>query len=165
MTASSGSVTGAATVTITVRQPGMFRLLSPDGGPEVDPAAAVVFTWEMSSDAASYLFELALDEAFTNVIRNEPGLTAPTHELSPGDLAGGSTFYWRVTAHNDSGSTVAGNAPLSFTTVTPPEADYDLLGCRAGRRAVPPAMLFVTLFLLALRSERSRARANPEVIG
>jgi hypothetical protein len=100
--------------TLAAPPPGSFTLLLPAsgaGGVSVIPT----FSWQDSSGATSYRLEVALDPAFVNTVLDLQGLTttsvAPTTSLIPF-----TTYYWRVTATNSSGSTVASPAPLTFVT-------------------------------------------------
>jgi len=97
-----------------VTPPGSFTLLNPAsgaGGVSVIPT----FSWQASTGATSYRLEVATDPAFVNKVLNLEGLTAtsvtPTTSLIPF-----TTYYWRVTATNSGGSTVASPAPLEFVT-------------------------------------------------
>lgn len=97
-----------------VTAPGSFTLLNPAsgaGGVSVIPT----FSWQTSTGATAYRLEVALDPAFTNTVLNVEGLTTtsftPTTSLIPF-----TTYYWRVTATNSGGSTVASPAPLAFVT-------------------------------------------------
>jgi hypothetical protein len=97
-----------------VTAPGSFTLLTPAsgaGGVTVLPT----FSWQSSSGATLYRLEVALDPTFVNTVLDLEGLTStsvtPTTSLIPL-----TTYYWRVTATNSGGSTVASPAPLSFIT-------------------------------------------------
>jgi hypothetical protein len=73
------------------------------------------FSWQSSDRATTYKLEVALDPAFVNTVLTLDGLT--TTSVTPStSLIPFTTYYWRVTATNPGGSTVASPAPLVFTT-------------------------------------------------
>jgi hypothetical protein len=100
--------------TLTVSPPASFTLLNPAsgaGGVSVLPT----YSWTAASGAASYRLEVALDPAFTFPVIDLSGLTT-TSVMPTTSLVPFTSYYWRVTATNAGGSTVASPAPLIFTT-------------------------------------------------
>ncbi len=74
------------------------------------------FTWT-ANNSESYLFELATDSGFTQIIESIT-TTANATSIS-NDLNSNTTYYWRVTATNACGSGVV-SAVFSFTTQAAP---------------------------------------------
>lgn len=74
------------------------------------------FDWEVVQGATNYLLEVATDDDFNNIVFTTPGaLTSSNYTLTT-QLNVNTTYYWRVTAYNECGSTTP--APWSFTTWT-----------------------------------------------
>jgi hypothetical protein len=69
--------------------------------------------WLASSGAASYTAHLATDSLFNNLVRYPGGLTATSVTLT--GLQNSTTYYWRVNASNNAG-TSAWSAWRRFTT-------------------------------------------------
>jgi hypothetical protein len=98
--------------------PGAFNQTAPAGG-TTGVALNPTLTWGASSDAASYTVVVANNSSFTSPVVNQAGITGTSYSIG-GGLSGTTTYYWRVTAVNVSGTRAATNAGLSFTTLTPP---------------------------------------------
>jgi hypothetical protein len=97
--------------------PGAFALSSPANG-ATDVSLAPTLTWTAAAGAINYSVEVDNQSTFSPplVYENEGISVDTTSVIVPdGVLAGGATYYWRVTANNSTGSTIASNAPLSFT--------------------------------------------------
>jgi Endo-beta-mannanase len=100
--------------------PADFNLTAPGNGANavsVTPA----FSWQSSKGATSYELIVAADSSFNTVICNTVVTDTKFAPATP--LSYGTTYYWKVTALNDSGKKVAANAGLSFTTETMPRAN------------------------------------------
>jgi YVTN family beta-propeller protein len=111
--------------------PGALTLTSPFNA-STNVALRPAFTWTASSGAASYRLEVATDAAFAGVALDQAGITAQT--FTPGsDLARATDFWWRVTAVNAGGQTVAGNAPRTFRTIPFPPGSFSLLAPENGQ--------------------------------
>lgn len=94
--------------------PGAFTLSSPASG-ATGQSVLPAFGWNASSNAASYTLVVADNSSYTSPVINASGLTSTSY--TPGSaLAYNKTYYWKVTAVNGTGSTVASNAGLTFTT-------------------------------------------------
>ena len=63
----------------------------------------------------SYRLEVALDVSFAFTVIDLSGLT-DTSTTPATSLVPFTSYYWRVTATNTTGSTVASPSPLAFTT-------------------------------------------------
>ncbi len=72
------------------------------------------FTWSAVADATSYDLDVATDSGFSNIVFSADGLTA-TNYTPPTPLSGGTTYYWRVQAQGDCGSSPY-STTFSFTT-------------------------------------------------
>jgi hypothetical protein len=102
----------------TAAAPGSFTLVSPaDGAVGVDVRPTL--TWTDASGETGYLVEVDTEPAFSSPVTLQQVRPANTTSYTltvPQTLASGTTYYWRVTATTGLGSTVASNAPFSFTT-------------------------------------------------
>src|SRR3989339_562247 len=101
--------------------PSAFHTILPaDGAISVDVfSAPVAVAWNASSNAASYILEIAKEDDFSQAhmvysTTLEPGSTS--HSVTYGTLWGGVWYYWRVKAVNAAGTTIASNAPSCFYT-------------------------------------------------
>jgi hypothetical protein len=117
----SGGVGGSLTGTggsSSVPLPGAFGLTSPLHGSSAQPLGPQL-TWEASDNAASYTVEVATSTSFGSatdvgsqtVDGATTSVTLPANTLTPGVI-----YYWRVTAVNATGSTVATDAPRWFSS-------------------------------------------------
>lgn len=100
--------------------PTLPSIIAPENGGDIS-SPSITFDWYSVSNATGYLFELATDEAFSNIIVSEN--VAPsifTLEEIPGELG---VYFWRVTAINECGQ--ATTTPFSFNFVV---ATYELAG-------------------------------------
>jgi len=118
LAASSSSVTATNApftfTTVGMSAPGSFTLLSPASGAAGVPVMPT-FTWSPSSGAETFRLEVAIDPAFVTKVIDMPGLTT-TSATATTSLIPFTTYFWRVTAMNSGGNTVASPAPLVFTT-------------------------------------------------
>jgi hypothetical protein len=107
-----------------VAPPGAFSLSAPANGATNVPLLPTL-TWTPSSGAATYTLEAASDAGFTTIVFSQVGIAATSY--TPGaPVAQGVTVFWRVTAINGGGNTLASNAPFSFTTVVLPPGAFSL---------------------------------------
>src|SRR5258706_283816 len=96
--------------------PGAFALTAPANGATGVPLLPTL-TWAAATGAATYTLDVSLDPGFSTLVASQSGLVTPT--FVPGaPLTGGTNYYWRVTAVNPGGSTLATGAPFSFLTLT-----------------------------------------------
>ena len=93
--------------------PGSFDLSTPLNGSTI-VTTKPTFSWSSSDGAATYVFELANDRLFGDIIRTKRDLTDVSYTPAT-DLQRGKTYYWRVFASNPWGTTVNQGAPWSFT--------------------------------------------------
>jgi YVTN family beta-propeller protein len=108
--------TGSASLTVVVPLPGSFSLSGP-ANRSASNSTTPDFSWGSSSGATSYTVEVATTSSFgTSNVINQTGITTnsftPTTGLQPLTV-----YFWRVTAVNAGGSTVASNGPLELSTV------------------------------------------------
>ncbi len=73
------------------------------------------FKWAIAPGADSYTVEVATDVTFLLIVVNQTLILQPSF-LCPITLTANTVYFWRVTAVNVIGPTMAANAPLSFTT-------------------------------------------------
>ena len=100
--------------------PGAFELSSPaSNATGVWPTPTL--TWTDADGEASYTLEIDDENTFSPPLVHEETGIAPgtTSFVVPGGvLAGETPYYWRVIARNSAGSTIASNAPFSFTALS-----------------------------------------------
>jgi hypothetical protein len=122
--AAAASPAPAASPEPAVAPPGAFSLTAPADGATNVPLLPTL-TWTASAGVSTYTLEAASDAAFTTIVLSQVGIT--TTSYTPGaPIAQGVTVFWRVTALNAGGSTLATGAPFSFTTVTLPPGAFTL---------------------------------------
>ncbi len=102
----------------TLGAPGLFTLVSPSNN-ATGLIRPLPLAWTPSLDAATYRLEVAADSAFTQVVVNRAGLTAPSTLLMPADIEAGRTYFWRVTAVNPV-DVRASSETFSFSTKAAP---------------------------------------------
>lgn len=89
----------------------LANLFEPTNG-ETEVDIEPVLVWDAVVGANNYLFELATDDGFTDIVY-QVTQTQTTVTL-PNMLEHLTTYYWRVTSFNDCGGTTT--APFSFLT-------------------------------------------------
>ena len=100
--------------------PSVPSLITPVNGDDIS-SQMVNFDWYSVPNVSGYLFELATDEAFTNVLVSE-NVTTSSYMLEeiPGEVG---VYFWRVSAVNECGQ--ATSAPVSFNFLV---ATHELAG-------------------------------------
>ena len=103
--------------------PGAFALSSPENGTGVSLTAEL--TWTDSTGETGYTVEIDDENTFSPpLLHQNTGIAGGTTSYAiPGGVLAGlaerrTTGYWRVTAANSAGSTIASNAPFSFTVLS-----------------------------------------------
>ena len=71
--------------------------------------------WKASTAAISYELQVSTDYRFTSQIINQTGITNIYYDVPSGVLSANTTYYWRVNANNDNG-TSSWSAYRSFKT-------------------------------------------------
>jgi hypothetical protein len=89
-------------------------LATPSNG-AVNIATSPALGWTASAGATSYRLQVATDAAFLSIVRDQPSLTAVISNLT--GLAGGTTYYWHVSA-SSSGGTSSYSPTWTFTTLS-----------------------------------------------
>lgn len=112
------SNSGISFTTASLPAPGSFSQTTPAGGSS-DVSRTPAFSWTTSSNAATYSLVVSTNSSFSSPVINQTGLTSTSYTPSS-QLAASTLYYWRVTAVNTTGSTVASNSGLSFTTSAAP---------------------------------------------
>ncbi|MDI6766411.1 MAG: S8 family serine peptidase [Bacteroidota bacterium] len=98
--------------------PGRPRLLAPDSG-TTDRPIALTCSWYQTYSATSYRFQLSTSSTFSTLVVHDSTLT--TNSKSVSSLAYNTTYYWRVKASNENGSSYWSNVWQFRTTSPPPE--------------------------------------------
>jgi hypothetical protein len=98
--------------------PGAFNLTFPANN-ATGVSTKPNFTWDTSSAASSYTLVVSTSSSYANPILNITGLTGTSYQPTL-SLAGSTTYYWKVTSQNTTGTKLATNAGISFTTGTAP---------------------------------------------
>src|SRR3989344_6241223 len=96
--------------------PRTFYLRLPATG-SIDASVQPQLSWSASFRVQSYSLVVATDLSFTNVV-HQILLSSGTTSYAPpvNTLSQGVKYYWKVTAINSKGQTLASNAPFFFTT-------------------------------------------------
>lgn len=113
----SGDLTISRTINIIVaaQTPESVRLISPTNE-AVDVSTMPTFNWgSLLDESTKYIFELASDANFTNVVLTESNLEIATYNLPLG-LENGQVYFWRIRTTNQCG--VNNNAIVNSFTVT-----------------------------------------------
>ncbi len=111
-TGSSQTVNLYPILHITNPQPaGVTPVFPADGA--VEQPVNIIFSWEDAGmDAEQYIFQLATDPGFTNLVTQR---TSATTTADVRNLNGNTEYFWRVKATNTCGEGVYGEV-FSFTT-------------------------------------------------
>jgi DNA-binding beta-propeller fold protein YncE len=102
----------------SVIPPGTFGLVSPVQGSSAQPLTPTL-QWDAATDAQSYMVEVATADTFGTAdvisVQSSDALTT-SYSVPDSMLLPGVIYYWRVTAVNTGGSTVATGAPQRFSS-------------------------------------------------
>lgn len=94
--------------------PNSFTLVSPAGG-ITQVSILPTYVWTSSSGASSYRLEVSTDPNFQTTTVNLTGITGTS--LTPSTtLLPFTTYFWRVSAVNASGTKIATTSPQNFRT-------------------------------------------------
>jgi hypothetical protein len=104
--------------TTSITKPPVPVLLTPPNGQGGLPTT-IVLIWDTSSRANFFKLQVAYDQAFTLIAFQDSTIIQSQKQVGP--LLNSTTYYWRVSARNDSGSS-AYSDPWSFSTLAPPSA-------------------------------------------
>ena len=101
--ATDGTESVSTTVTLVVSEgiPALVTLQNPTNG-AIDIITLPTLEWQAVGGDVSYEIEVAQDENFTNIISSGTNLTANTFQTT--SLTGNTTYYWRVRATNNCGT-------------------------------------------------------------
>jgi len=113
--AGAGSQAVAVSVSVAAIVPPATTLQSPTDG-ALDTALQPVFGWSASDQADSYVFELATDSNFSDIVVSQ-NVDATGYQV-PFELESLTEYFWRVSPLNQCG--VAPAAMASFTTALAP---------------------------------------------
>jgi hypothetical protein len=67
---------------------------------------APTLVWNASTGATSYGLQISTKSNFTSLVVNQTGITNTYYFMLSGKLVGNTTYYWRVNASNDSGTSI-----------------------------------------------------------
>ena len=113
----TGGNTGASTTTSPTTAPAAFALDSPANGSSAQPLTPT-FQWAIETSAATYTLEVATTSTFgTADVIHKTGITDSQYAVDASSpLTAGIIYYWRVSAVNAGGSTIATGAPRWFSS-------------------------------------------------
>jgi len=104
--------------TTAVTKPPVPVLLNPPngiGGLSLSPT----LRWDTTARATSWRLQVAYDSPFSQIAFDDSTITSPVRQVGP--LLNSTTYYWHVSAKNDSGTSTY-SPSRSFTTLSPPSA-------------------------------------------
>ena len=118
----NGSTTRSSNITLGVSTsaPTAFALADP-ANYSSNVATNAALSWSASTNATSYLVEVATDSAFGNLVWSDT-VTATT--ATPSGLVSGTQYFWRVTAADACGMQAASQ---NFTFITQAKPDVLLV--------------------------------------
>ena len=120
--ASSWSTVWSFATQTTSAPPGSPSLASPSNGSTGEPTS-IVLSWSASSGATKYWLQVATDQSFTSIVYGDSTITSTSEQVNY--LSTSTTYYWRVKAMDQAGSS-SWSSVWSFTTATaqvqPPSA-------------------------------------------
>lgn len=118
--------------------PTTFSLTAPANGATGQSLTPTLF-WTDATGETTYKVQIATDVGFTVMIYENSLISANiiTFTVPSGILTGGTQYFWRIAAQNSNGSTTAGNAPFSFTTLLP--TAFNMVSPAAGTTGVSTA--------------------------
>lgn len=90
-------------------------LATPTTG-SINQPVSLLLSWNPVPSATSYQLQVASDSNFVNLIYSQGGLSAPSQTV--GGLSNSTTYYWRVNATNN-GGTSPWSLKFSFATIVP----------------------------------------------
>lgn len=124
----NGVVNGFQIVPVIQPAPGAFSIIAPANG-ATGTGLTPTLAWGASSDAVSYTVMLDNDAAFTPPLVFGTTTMSTSVGVPAGALVEGTQYFWRVTATNSGGSTIATPNTASFTTaVVPPPPPPEAFG-------------------------------------
>ncbi len=97
--------------------PSKPRLLSPDSN-AVNQLISLTFSWYQVDGATTYRFQLSTSSTFSTLVVHDSTLT--TNSKSVSSLSYNTSYYWRVKATNENGSSYWSNV-WKITTTSPPQ--------------------------------------------
>lgn len=97
--------------------PDSVTLSNPANGAN-DVSIDTYLNWEETQSSLIYEIQIALDSNFNQIVYSESGLDQPSYD-PVGSLTNGTTYYWRVRAHNACGISNYSNT-YQFKTVLAP---------------------------------------------
>ena len=118
--ANDGSVDSiVATVTIAVvpLEAPLPPILSSPANGATGLGLTPALHWNASTGADSYGLQVSMNPGFSSTVINETNLTGTSYTVTP-SLSQDTTYYWRVNATNE-GGTSGWSSTWSFTTITP----------------------------------------------
>ena len=115
---SNWSASSIFTTVPAQQPPGAPSLSSPADGASGQPTT-LTLTWNSSGGANTYHLQLATSASFTSTLIDDSNIAGTSRQV--GGLANGATYYWRVSATNNAGSS-AWSGAWRFTTVVSQQA-------------------------------------------
>jgi len=120
--AGAGPYSATRSFTTFVSAPSAPVLSSPGTGSSNQPTT-VTLAWNASAGATKYRLQVSQSAAFASTIFDDSTLISTSRQM--GSLSFGTTYYWRVSASNTSGSS-SYSATSSFATIPAPAANLPI---------------------------------------
>ncbi len=102
MTVTATSASGTKTYNLALQIyngiPSASNLIAPANA-SMDQSTSPLFDWSANADASEFLFELATDALFSNIVHTQAGVPSDSYQL-PVTLNELTTYHWRVRADN-----------------------------------------------------------------
>ncbi|MGH7451564.1 MAG: hypothetical protein ACRENG_09490, partial [bacterium] len=98
----------------------------------------LILKWNASTGATTYRLQVATDNAFTAKVFDDSTLTGTSKQIGP--LANSKTYFWRVNAKNEAG-TSAWSPVRNFTTQGVPPASPTLVSPANGATLQPTTLI------------------------
>lgn len=121
--------------------PAVPTLVSPPNN-STDITTTPTLDWDSIPFAETYRVQLSIDPGFGSFIINIAGLTSSQYNVTGGALNNNTTYYWRVSASNQAGTSAFSTVWNFKTVVSPPVAAPSLLSPPNGaiNQPITPAL-------------------------
>lgn len=169
-TDNSGSATTSSAVGITVvttpTAPSLFNLLAPATGSTIQTLIPTL-SWADSTGETVYTVEVSTVNTFATIVHSNTALAAgsASYNIPAGALAPSTTYFWRVTARNTIGNTLAANGPFTFITSAAATANSAPVVTVATPSGTQSGNIVITYQLIDLESNASSVAVQFSIDG